>query len=61
MANRVTTFLSEVKSELKKVSWPTRDELKASTVVVIIATFLLGLYIGIIDFVLSKVITLLIR
>ena len=61
MANRVTTFLSEVKSELKKVSWPTRDELKASTVVVIIATFLLGIYIGIIDFFLSKIITFLIR
>ena len=61
MANRVTKFFSEVKSELKKVTWPSKDEVKGSTVVVITLTFLLGLYIGAIDFVVSRVITFLIR
>ncbi|MBU1862380.1 MAG: preprotein translocase subunit SecE [Candidatus Omnitrophica bacterium] len=61
MANSVTTFLSEVKTELKKVVWPSRDELKAATLVVLIATFLLAVYIGIVDFIFSKLITLIIR
>jgi len=61
MANRVMQFLSEVKSELKKVTWPSKEELKGSTTVVIILTFLLGLFIGAIDFFVSKIITFLIR
>ena len=60
MANRVTKFLSEVKSELKKVTWPSRDELKGSTMVVLVLTFLLAFYIGVVDFLLSKIITFLI-
>jgi len=61
MANRITKFLSEVKSELKKVTWPSRDELKGSTMVVIVLTFLLAFFIGIVDFFISKIITFLIR
>lgn len=61
MANRVTKFLSEVKTELKKVTWPSRDEVKASTIVVLTATFLLAVYIGVVDFFVSKIITFLIR
>ena len=60
MANRVTKFLSEVKSELKKVTWPSRDEVKGSTMVVIVLTFLLAFYVGVVDFLLSKIITFLI-
>jgi preprotein translocase subunit SecE len=36
--------------ELKKASWPTRQELWDSTVVVIVACFLLGLFTSIVDF-----------
>lgn len=61
MANKVTKFLGEVKAELKKVAWPSKEELKGSTIVVITITALLGLYIGAIDFVVSRVITFLIR
>ncbi len=61
MANRVTQFLSEVKSELKKVTWPSKDELKGSTMVVILLTFLLGFFIGTLDFFLSRIVTFLIR
>ena len=61
MANRVTKFLSEAKSELKKVTWPSRDEVKGSTMVVIVLTFLLAVFIGLIDFLLSRTITFLIR
>ena len=38
-------FLAEVKSELKKVTWPSRDEVQATTVVVVITTIFFGFYL----------------
>ena len=58
MKERIVTFFSETKTELKKVTWPSRDELKQSTRVVIIATFLVTIFIGVVDQVLSRIIKL---
>jgi preprotein translocase subunit SecE len=49
-------FLREAKMELKKVKWPTRKELLASTAVVIALVLLVSLYLGVIDFGLIKII-----
>lgn len=49
-------FLREARMELKKVKWPTRKELLASTAAVIILSLLISLYLGIIDFGLIKII-----
>jgi len=46
----VRIFASELVSELQKASWPTREELKDSTIVVIVACLLLGLFTSISDF-----------
>ena len=54
---KITKFFGEVKAELEKVAWSTRDELKGSTVVVIAMTALMALYIGIVDLSLSRVLT----
>jgi preprotein translocase subunit SecE len=43
-------FTGEMIDELKKASWPTRQELWDSTVVVIVACFLLGIFTSIVDF-----------
>ncbi len=43
-------FFSEIVAELQKASWPTRDELKSSTLVVIVACLLLGIFTSISDF-----------
>ncbi len=48
------TFLRETYDELKKVKWPTRNEIIRLTVVVIFISFAIGLYIGGIDFILTK-------
>lgn len=48
-----TTFLSETKVELKKVTWPTKQELIANTIVVIIAVVLCAALIWIIDSIFS--------
>ena len=54
-------FIRETQQELKKVSWPLREELIGSTVVVIVTTLLLAVFIGVVDFFLSIFIRLLIR
>ncbi len=51
--NSVTNFLSETKVELKKVTWPTKQELISNTVVVIIAVILCAALIWIIDSIFS--------
>jgi len=50
----IINFLTEVVTELKKVTWPTRAEATRMTVVVIITTIIVGAYIGTIDFGLTK-------
>jgi preprotein translocase subunit SecE len=49
-------FLRESKMELKKVKWPTRKELLASTAAVIVLVLVISLYLGVIDFGLIKII-----
>jgi preprotein translocase subunit SecE len=51
-------FLGEMLDELKKASWPTWTELRESTVVVLIACVLLGLFTSIADFSLVQVVDL---
>lgn len=47
--NGIMRFLLEAKSELKKVTWPTRRELIAHTIVVFIAVVLSAILIWVID------------
>ena len=49
-------FLKESRTELRKVKWPTRKELLASTAAVIILVLVISLYLGLIDFGLIKII-----
>ncbi len=54
----VRIFAGETVGELKKATWPTRAELRDSTVVVIIAMALLGFFTSITDFSLYQVVNL---
>jgi len=58
---KVKRYLREVWSELKKVSWPQRKEIVASTVVVILCTFIVAFFLGIVDVTLQKVLGYLIK
>jgi preprotein translocase subunit SecE len=51
------SFLSEVKSELKKVTWPSQKEVYATTVVVIGTTVFFGLYLWLLDLGFSQVLS----
>jgi preprotein translocase subunit SecE len=50
----VVQFLAEVKNELGKVVWPKVDEWIGSTIIMIILVFACALYLGAVDFGLSK-------
>lgn len=56
MLEKIRKFLSEIKAEMRKVTWPTREELKESTKLVIIATFVVTVFVGLIDQILSLII-----
>ena len=47
----ITTFFEESKLELKKTSWPTREETVRFTIFIIVFSFVLGLFLGALDFV----------
>ncbi len=57
MIEKIRKFFGEIRGEMRKVTWPTRDELKESTKLVIIATFVVTLFVGAID----QILTLIIR
>ena len=59
MANKIVNFLNDVKLEMGKVSWSTREELMGSTVVVLVSLAILSVFIGICDLVLSTVVNIL--
>ena len=61
MINKVKGFFSEVRAEMQKVTWPTREELTGSTGVVLMTMFFLSTFIGIADFVLSYVLAVIMR
>jgi preprotein translocase subunit SecE len=58
MIERFKTFLLETRTEMKKVTWPTKQELKDATRVVIIASLLLTAFIGVVDQILSGIVKL---
>ena len=47
---RARVFLSEVRNELKRVTWPTSTEVRNTTVVVILVSVFFGLYLFALDF-----------
>jgi preprotein translocase subunit SecE len=53
---RARRFLSEVRSELGRVTWPTRREVWATTVVVILTATLFGVYLYLVDISLSALV-----
>lgn len=54
-------FVSETKAELRKVAWPTKKETTGITGVVVIACAIMGVYLGVVDWLLAEVIKFLIR
>ena len=47
-------YFKEVTREIKKVSWPSREQTQEKTLLVLAISIIIGLYIGVLDFVFSK-------
>ncbi|MFH1441128.1 MAG: preprotein translocase subunit SecE [Candidatus Omnitrophota bacterium] len=58
---KVTAFFGEVKQELSKVSWSSRQEIMGATAVVITITAIVAVFIGGIDLFLSKLLSIVFR
>ncbi|HDZ59748.1 MAG TPA: preprotein translocase subunit SecE [Actinobacteria bacterium] len=56
--NRVMKFMREVRLELSKVTWPTRDELVQATIAVLVAVVVAGVFIFLFDVLFSRLIGL---
>ncbi|QQR48568.1 preprotein translocase subunit SecE [bacterium] len=54
--NKILVFVNEVKNELRKISWPSRDELVGATIIVCILVLVLSTILGGMDFFFSLVI-----
>jgi len=61
MLNKVKEFFREVKIEIKKVIFPSRDELMGSTWVVIITVLVVSIFLGLVDLGLSKMVGIALR
>lgn len=53
MANAVINYFISAKEELKKVTWPTRDEVVQKTILVVIISLIVALYLGFLDYFLN--------
>ena len=53
---KIKKFLKEVLAELRKVTWPTKDELVGSTIVTIVVSIIVSVFIGVVDRILTFVV-----
>ena len=60
MATTPVNFLKEVRDELKKVVWPNRSEVIRLTGVVILVSLFVGVFLGGADFILTKIVEILV-
>ncbi len=58
---KTKSFLKEVRIELKKVNWPNRKETIRYTLIVIVILTVVGLYLGAVDFLFSRLLNRLIQ
>ena len=56
MFEKIKSFFKEVSVELKKVSWPTRQQTISATVVVIVVTFIVAVFLGFVDILLANLV-----
>ncbi len=61
MLNKIKEFFRDVKVEVKKVVFPTREELIGSTWVVIITVIVISLFLGVVDLGLTRLVGIALR
>ncbi len=59
MFKKIAKFIEDVRTEMAKVTWPTQDELLNSTMIVAVVSIIFTLFIFFADFIVSRLMTLL--
>ena len=52
--NKAIAFIKDVRNEMSRVTWPSRDELLNSTGIVIVTTVVLSIFVGVANLIISK-------
>jgi preprotein translocase subunit SecE len=60
-ASALKAFFTEVRTELKKVTWPGRQEVRSTTIVVIVTTIFFGFYLWVLDLGFSQLMSLVLK
>jgi len=58
---RMRVFLAEVRNEVKRVTWPSQAEVYATTVVVILVSVFIGIYLFVVDYALNNLFAWVVR
>ena len=61
MITKAIQFLSEVKNEVNKVTWPSKKEAMGGTAVVLVVVFFMAVFLGLVDVLLSKIVEALLK
>jgi len=54
MKEKIINFVTDVSREMKKVTWPTKEELRESTMVVIVVCLLISAFVYVVDMVVNQ-------
>ena len=61
MVKKITKFLSDTYQELGKVAYPSKQELVGSTIVVVVMSLIVSIFIGAVDFILKEMVNVLVK
>ncbi len=53
---RIKEYLAEVRGEMKKVTWPNKNDLYKTTIAVIVSSVIFGVYLFAVDFIFSRIV-----
>ena len=56
---KIEKYLKETAAELRRMTWPTKDELIGSTIVTVVVSLIVAIFIGIVDWILVRAMTFL--
>ena len=59
MKEQIMNYTADVMKEMKKVTWPTKDELKDQTTIVLVSSVLIALFIFVVDKIIAQLMTML--
>jgi preprotein translocase subunit SecE len=61
LSERIRRFWRDSRAELRKVNWPNRKELTTYTIVVIVVTIIVSTFVGVVDFIFSRLLGIILR